>query len=206
MEDPVKEIPSIIHRLTQSRPSEQRETIETYFTRDASFTHPFVRTGSFENSRLLIRAIYRWYKIMSPRIDLEVHSVAFDEASLRLYVHLSQIFRIWLIPFYSAPVTLVTVLQLVHSSKTNRYYISSQNDLYQVDQFVRFFWPGGVLVVWAWQIWATVFSVLGALLLAPVTWFEEKVYNPGGGWPSPEGVKIGRVRVEGLVQGVEVED
>lgn len=133
-------------------------------------------------------------------------STAFDEANLRLYVHLSQIFRIWLIPFYAAPVTLVTVLQLVRAKADNRYYIAEQNDLYQVDQFVRFFWPGGVLVVWAWQIVATLFSVLGALLLAPVTWFEEVVYNPGGGWPSPTGVKVGRVRIEGLVQGVEVED
>jgi len=75
MEDPPAEIPSIIHRLTQSPPSLQRQTIETYFTPDASFTHPFCRTGSFDGSRWLIWCIYRWYKILSPRIDLEVESV-----------------------------------------------------------------------------------------------------------------------------------
>lgn len=71
----VKEIPGVIHLLTQSPPSIQRETIETYFTRNASFTHPFCRTGSWASSRWLIEMVYRWYKIMSPSIDLTVQSV-----------------------------------------------------------------------------------------------------------------------------------
>ena len=69
------EIPQIIHLLTQSPPSTQRKTLETYFTPSASFTHPFCRTGSFEGSRWLIWCIYRWYKILSPRIEISVDSV-----------------------------------------------------------------------------------------------------------------------------------
>ena len=75
MDDPVSEIPGVIQALTQSPPSIQRQTLEKYFTPDASFTHPFCRTGSFNGSRLLILAIYRWYKILSPRIELAVDSV-----------------------------------------------------------------------------------------------------------------------------------
>ena len=75
MEDPPAEIASIIHLLTQSPPSVQRQTIETYFTPTASFTHPLCRTGSFEGSRWLIWCIYRWYKIMSPHIELKVESI-----------------------------------------------------------------------------------------------------------------------------------
>jgi len=71
----VKEVTKVIHLLTQTPPVTQRETIEKYFTPNASFTHPFCRTGSFQDSRFLIRAVYRWYKIMSPRIDLTVKSV-----------------------------------------------------------------------------------------------------------------------------------
>jgi hypothetical protein len=71
----VKEIPAIIHLLTQSPPSLQRATIEKYFTPDAAFSHPFCRTWSRPNSRWLVQATYRWYKIMSPRIDLTVQSV-----------------------------------------------------------------------------------------------------------------------------------
>lgn len=71
----VSEIPHVIHLLTQSKPSVQRSTIEYYFTANASFQHPFCRTGSFEGSRWLLWCIYRWYKIMSPRIEMNVDSV-----------------------------------------------------------------------------------------------------------------------------------
>ncbi|KAH9864579.1 hypothetical protein J1614_010514 [Plenodomus biglobosus] len=75
MDDPVAEIPHVIHLLTQSPPSIQRATINKYFTPNASFTHPFVRTGSWSHSRVLIHCVYRWYKIMSPRIEISVQSV-----------------------------------------------------------------------------------------------------------------------------------
>ncbi|KAL9614005.1 MAG: hypothetical protein Q9167_001485 [Letrouitia subvulpina] len=113
MVPPVQEIPRVIHLLTQSPPSLQRATLEKYFTPSASFTHPFCRTGSFEGSRWLIWCIYRWYKIMSPRIELKVDGVAFDEKNLALYVSLHQTFRIFLVPFFAAHVYLTTVLKLV---------------------------------------------------------------------------------------------
>ncbi|KAH7118851.1 hypothetical protein B0J11DRAFT_78175 [Dendryphion nanum] len=175
MENPVKEISGVIHLLTQSPPSQQRDTIETYFLPNASFTHPFCRTGRWNNSRFLIHVIYRWYKIMSPRIDITVRSVAFDEANLLLYVNISQIFRIWAVPFYSAPVELVTVIKLKHSRVDDKYYIESQNDLYQVDQFVRFVWLGGWILVRMWQFCATFFCLLGAIILWPVSIVEEYV-------------------------------
>lgn len=65
----------MIRLLTQSPPSLQQATIEKFFTPSASFTHPFCSTRSFDGSRWLIVMIYRFYKIMSPRIDLEVKSV-----------------------------------------------------------------------------------------------------------------------------------
>ena len=83
MENPTKEIADVIHLLTQSPPSTQRQTIDKYFTSDASFTHPFCRTGKWPNSRLLVQIIYRWYKIMSPNIDITVQSVG----TYRPYIH-----------------------------------------------------------------------------------------------------------------------
>lgn len=187
MENPVKEIPGVIHALTQSPPSVQRETIDVYFMPNASFTHPFCRTGSWENSRYLIQAIYRWYKIMSPQIKLTVQSVAFDEPNLLIYVTLFQVFRIWFIPFYRAPVKLVTVLQLEHNKYNDRYYIASQNDLYQVDQFVKFFAPGSWILVQLWQFWTTFICLLGAIALWPVSFFEEFEAND---WNM--GIEIGK--------------
>jgi hypothetical protein len=173
MENPVKEIPTVIHLLTQTTPSEQRETIATYFTQNASFTHPFCRTGSWENSRFLIWAVYRWYKILSPRIEMTVNSVAFDEANSLLYVQVSQIFRIWFIPFYKAPVNLVTVLGLYHSPNDRKYYIKSQDDLYQTDEFMRFVLPPGYALVQLLQFFSTAFCLLGAMLFWPISVIEE---------------------------------
>ncbi|KAH8724403.1 hypothetical protein GQ44DRAFT_617971, partial [Phaeosphaeriaceae sp. PMI808] len=169
----VEEIPGVIHLLTQAPPSIQLETIETYFTPDASFIHPFCRTGNWSHSLWLMAGIYRWYKIMSPRIDLQVKSVAFDQSNLILYVQIFQVFRIWFIPFYCAPVDLTTVIQLRRNDGDDKYYIYEQNDLYQVDQFVKFLVPGSWVLVYAWQIGASVFCLVGAWVLRPVTWVEE---------------------------------
>lgn len=75
MDDPIQDITPVVHRLTQGSPKEQEDAINEYFTTNASFTHPFCRTGSFEGSRWLIHAIFRWYKILSPTIKLNVNSV-----------------------------------------------------------------------------------------------------------------------------------
>jgi hypothetical protein len=82
----VKEIPHIVHNLTEGSPVEQKHALETYFRPNASFEHPFVRVPSFSkasiplfgeiDSRWVIWMIYRWYKILSPRIILDVHSVS----------------------------------------------------------------------------------------------------------------------------------
>ncbi|KAF2639954.1 hypothetical protein P280DRAFT_469696 [Massarina eburnea CBS 473.64] len=198
MEDPAKEISGVIHLLTQSPPSIQRETINTYFTVDAEFTHPFCRTGRWEHSRFLIHAIYRWYKIMSPKIELSINSVAYDEANLLLYVNISQVFSIWIVPFYRAPVTLTSVLKLRRNRGNDKYYIASQNDLYQVDEFVKFVMPPGWILVWLWHFWATFFCLLGAFVLQPITWVEQRVWEEGGN------KRRGRNNGQGLVHGIEL--
>lgn len=126
MEHPVEEISDIIHVLTQATPSKQKEAVEQYFTPTANFIHPFCMTGSWDfkslgyrfTSRWAILQIYQWYKLISPRIDLEVLSTAFDEQQLLLYVSIRQQFRLWMVPFYEADVRLTTVLQLAEGDET----------------------------------------------------------------------------------------
>jgi hypothetical protein len=145
--------------------------------------------------------IYRFYKILSPRIDLQIKSVAFDETHLKLYVTSSQLFSIFVIPFYLAPVTLTTVLTLTDDpgkyrgytsadeyhpqdetssrgdgGEKKKYWIASQEDLYQTTEFVKFFMPFGIgsFFVFFWHLFATAGCVLGAYLLWPITYFEEK--------------------------------
>ncbi|KAF2650955.1 hypothetical protein K491DRAFT_696856 [Lophiostoma macrostomum CBS 122681] len=200
MENPTKEIPEIIHTLTQSSPSKQHEAIETYFTSNAAFTHPLCRTSSWENSKFLIHSIYRWYKIMSPRIDLTINSVAFDEANLMLYVNMNQVFRIWIFPWYSAPVELTTVLKLVHNKGDGLYYIRSQNDLYQVDQWVQFipFFLGARPIVLFLHALGTIASVICAYLFWFVTAAEERYAQDGG--------KAKNNDNEGSVDGIELQE
>ncbi|KAJ5662614.1 uncharacterized protein N7477_010230 [Penicillium maclennaniae] len=188
MENPVVEIPAVISLLTQSTPTLQQKTLERFFTSDASFVHPFCRVPSFEGSRWWILKIFQWYKIMSPRIKMEIHSIAMDQESLKLYVNMSQIFSIWIVPFHVAPATLTTVLDLTtDSSKTSSstngahplYYITKQEDLYQTSEFIKFILPHvGYWLVLGWHLIATLFCFLGVTLLWPMLWLEEKGYLP----------------------------
>ena len=107
---------------------------------------------------------------------------AYDKENLTLYVSIHQLFHLFLLPrfiFSPASVSLVTVLQLVPSTAggKKRYLIRSQNDLYQVNEFVKFVSLFGVLsvMVIAFQLLATGFCVLGALVGWPVSWVEENV-------------------------------
>ncbi|KAI5461759.1 hypothetical protein BGZ63DRAFT_472735 [Mariannaea sp. PMI_226] len=208
MDQPAKEIGGIIRALTQGSPKQQEATLNKYFLPNASFTHPYCRVPSFSkgsiplshdiNSRWVMLCIYRWYRTLSPRIDIAIDSAAFDQSSNLLYVTIRQTFSVWFIPFYNARVRLVTVLQLVqqapsqredmqtkgtggkpakifgpatdiHDSSEQRYYISSQEDLYPITDCLQFVLPGlGPLLWFWWQIFSTFLCSLGSLLCLPL--------------------------------------
>ncbi|KAL8673628.1 MAG: hypothetical protein Q9168_001932 [Polycauliona sp. 1 TL-2023] len=142
---------------------------------------------------------------MSPRIEIAIDGIAYDEKNLTLYVNIHQVFRIWVIPFFSAPVALVTVLKLTRypslppqpsystpispndpansplnrftSSEKPLYFIQSQNDLYQVNEFFKFFSQFGILsgLVLLWQFLATALCIAGATMFWPISWVEQNV-------------------------------
>lgn len=202
MDNPVADIAPVIHSLTQGTPHEQEDAIRTYFVPNASFTHPFCRTGRWQGSRAVILSIYRWYKIMSPRIEIRINSVgmqgvkpyprsrenhpklvaptnsiaAFDEVKLIVYVNITQVFALWFIPFHRSPATLTTQLQLIRPPGSLKYFIQSQNDLYQTDQSVRFVAPWGIgpALVLFWNFWATVACAILAYIFTPFTALEQR--------------------------------
>ncbi|KAH8590549.1 hypothetical protein B0O99DRAFT_664128 [Bisporella sp. PMI_857] len=138
----------VIKSLTEGSPVEQKQTLERYFLPDASFTHPFCRTPRFSrthvpflgdiDSRWVIWMIYRWYKILSPKVVLEVQSNV-----------------------KSPPYLEITPLSNPNNGK---YYIVSQEDLYQTNEFVKFVCLGGVTIIYFWQISATIVCAIGSLL------------------------------------------
>ncbi|BFZ65328.1 hypothetical protein YB2330_006494 [Saitoella coloradoensis] len=141
MENPVKEIGSIVHALTTtSSPDEQRETVRRYFTADAAFDHPYVLIEHGQNSRDYIEKIYQWYKVMSPEIKLTVHGVAWDERNHKLYIDAEQVFTHFFLPHIHCTVRLTSKITLrpTLSPSGTRYYISAQEDFYQDHDAVAF--------------------------------------------------------------------
>lgn len=109
-----------------------------------------------------------------------------------------QTFRIQFVPFYKAQPSLVTQLRLTHardagldttysgvvkrapgstSNSARKYYIQSQNDLYQTNEFIKFVLPWGIgsTMVFFWQVFATFMCIVGAMLFWPLTWLRENV-------------------------------
>jgi hypothetical protein len=64
-----------------------------------------------------------------------------------------------------------------------------------VDQFVKFISPGGWVLVWIWQIAATLFCLAGVVTLWPITLIEELV-----GIQETKADKTGNGQREGLVE------
>lgn len=155
-----------------------------------------------------------------------------------LYVSIHQNFRLWVVPFYVAPVKFVTVLKLTtdpapesqditappsgpsqfENSKEDdeingktkvrfadtktrkrrkeesieltrgfdgegtqedvKYFIQSQDDLYQTSEWIKFLvpWGLGVFFVVFWQFWATFMCVIGTKTFDFFMWFGRKLY------------------------------
>lgn len=55
------------------------------------------------------------------------------------------------------------------------YYITSQNDLYQTNEWIKFLVPWGIgsTLMVAWQLFATLQCVIGAIILFPFTFWKE---------------------------------
>jgi hypothetical protein len=49
-----------------------------------------------------------------------------------------------------------------------KYYIQSQEDLYQLNDLIKFFVPGGAELIWLVQLLATFICTIGTMLLAPL--------------------------------------
>lgn len=137
---------------------------------------------------------------------------ALDRQRLTLYATMTQLFTFTLfglVPVYTAPVTLTSVITLTTTTDNRgntlldsvpkpskpspaaaaagpssgsgvKYYISSQEDLYQTSQWIRFLLPWGIgsSVVLLWHVFATVVCTVGAMVLWPVSWAEEMGYLP----------------------------
>jgi hypothetical protein len=77
-----------------------------------------------------------------------------------------------------------------------RYYIHSQDDLYQVDEFIKFVLPPGWVLVWLWHYWSTFFCLVGTFVLWPISAVEQFVWQQRN--KTREGAN------EGMLDGIEL--
>lgn len=130
----------------------------------------------------------RWLLIRS-------HITVLDPRSSRLYVSIRQTVAFWFIPFHKAHVRLLSVFQLDQrtswssdeTSKGNqgegrelaalagpgqeraKYFIASQEDLYQMNDCLQYFLPGLGPTLWYMvQLLASCLSVVASLILLPL--------------------------------------
>ncbi|TEB22924.1 hypothetical protein FA13DRAFT_1766337 [Coprinellus micaceus] len=140
MEDPEQDIASVIFGLTTvASPDLQRETVETYMTKDVAFEHPVCSVQSGPNSREKVLKVYQWYRILSPQLDLKVEHVVFDTKRDIMYVEIVQWFKLFFLPAKPLPARLVTRLEL--QKIRGLYYISRQDDFYHTTEFARLVTP-----------------------------------------------------------------
>lgn len=77
MQNPRSEISQVVKLLAAGKtPEIQQATLHKFFTPSAGFRHPICAVAPGHNSRESILGVYQWYRIMSPRIDLDVKSVS----------------------------------------------------------------------------------------------------------------------------------
>jgi len=94
-----------------------------------------------------------------------------------MFINIHQVFALFFVPFYEADVRLTTKLHL-RQLKDGKYYIKSQEDLYQVNDLIKFFVPFvGAGFLWTCQLLATFGCTLGALIFAPFTWYQQQMLD-----------------------------
>jgi len=149
MENPQEDIATIVKLMTVAEtPEIQRATIEKYFAPDAGFNHPLCQVKRGHNSRNKILGIYQWYRNMSPKLELEVEDVAYNQISQKLYLNVSQKFHIFASPFCAVPARLLVQLTLVKDESSGLHLIVQQDDFYQFEEIANLVIPplAGVII------------------------------------------------------------
>ncbi|KAL0948346.1 hypothetical protein HGRIS_010932 [Hohenbuehelia grisea] len=140
MQNPAQEISSVVKDLTTASTADfQQSVLQRYFTHDAAFRHPLCSVEAAHGSRDKLLGIYQWYRVMSPRLQLEVKSVSENLDENTLLLDVVQTFHIFLSPFKPAPSHLLVRLTL--RKENDLYYISKQEDFYHPDELAALVLP-----------------------------------------------------------------
>ncbi|CAL1702601.1 unnamed protein product [Somion occarium] len=149
MQDPAREIVDIIINLTAALdPDTQKAAVETAYAPDAAFRHPFCLVPAGPHSRDAILGIYQAYRVLSPKIVIQVPSVTYDADKDELFVEVVQYFQLRCSPINPAPARLLVHLKLRRSDEdSNLHVIAEHDDFYHPDALAALLFPPLVPVV-----------------------------------------------------------
>ncbi|KAI0033187.1 hypothetical protein K488DRAFT_78010 [Vararia minispora EC-137] len=140
MQNPKQEIEHVFGLLTQAHTATvQAEALNRFYTYDAAFRHPLCTVPSAPGSRKEILGIYRWYRIMSPTIQGDVETIAYDEENSIIYLEVVQKFHIWLSPLPVHPARLIVRLRLRKDG--DLWYVCEQEDFYHPEDLLALVLP-----------------------------------------------------------------
>ncbi|KAI0313793.1 hypothetical protein OF83DRAFT_500961 [Amylostereum chailletii] len=140
MQDPAREISAVVKMLTTAPSATIQQTaLARYYTSDAAFRHPICTVPSAHRSRDSILAIYQWYRVMSPKIEMDIRSVVYDSENHVLFVDCAQKFHIRFSPFRPVPARLLVRLTL--REENDLWYVCQQEDFYHPEDFVALLVP-----------------------------------------------------------------
>ncbi|KAG8807921.1 hypothetical protein FRC18_005310 [Serendipita sp. 400] len=141
MERPEEEIIGVVSSLTMATsPDIQEATIQKFFAPDAGFRHPLCAVKREPGSRQSILGIYQWYRIMSPRIILEVKDVVYDRKRNVIFLEIEQKFHLRFNPLPGGFSRLITRLEL-QEQIDGLHYITLQEDFYHPSDFAALIIP-----------------------------------------------------------------
>jgi len=208
MQDPRKELPSVISILTSTTsPSLQQATLHKFYTADASFAHPLCRVAPGPSSRERILGVYKWYRVLSPVVQAKVVEVSWDQhpggrpkgdvhgaeivgegngtgetsaggEGKTVYVQVVQWFKLRISPFAAAPSRLTVRLTL--REEGGLYYIAAQEDFYHPADLAALLLPPITPLITLALSTAGVVSQVGAGIAGLVGFWAVSPNDEGG--------------------------
>ncbi|KAJ3543547.1 hypothetical protein NM688_g5843 [Phlebia brevispora] len=164
MEDPAREIGKIITLLTTTpSPDVQKAAILKYFAPDAALRHPLCIVDGGPGSRDVLVHVFQWYRIVSPRLEMDIRNTTFNPSTNELFVEVVQVFHNRWSPFRAAPARVLIHLVLCSSAEDPKLcQIAVQEDWYHPTDVAALTFPPVVPVVRFLLKFGTVASVINA--------------------------------------------
>ncbi|KAA1100388.1 hypothetical protein PGT21_036023 [Puccinia graminis f. sp. tritici] len=132
MEDPVKELPEVVRKITEPyAATEIVHNVDKYFTDDAYLLYPMINQPHTKNGKSSLKGIYKLFRVLTINNQIEFHAVMFSEDKLKATIELSETLQGRFIPVWFKLRFLSRVD--LRQEADGKYRICKQEDNYPND-------------------------------------------------------------------------